>query len=297
MEIPGAEDRELGTLIRQYREHREALRRLSAAAPDGRLAERYERLVEGLSKTIDRLTEMQRIAQEGELEDLSLPLIDEPSPRVDPTETSTLRQSEDDGLAEDTDEREVEPEPEPWTAADFRSEAGTWDKPLVHDASDKPEDESSMKTPLLLLLLIGVPVLLVLIWMKATGQPESLGETTAPVENSAEITEETSPEPRIVVSPASHDYGPVRAGSRATSYFAIQNNSGQPLEISVDRSSCRCLWYDVPEGAIAPGESARLTVTVDGSKVEGPLAETVVIRGPDSASLAEIDIDAVVGGE
>lgn len=274
-----ADDRELGVLISRYREHRDTLRRLSASAPDTRLAERYEKLVEALSVTIERLGEMQRTERNApdELSELAMPLIEGTRERSEP---SSLPFEDDDELPEDTDERPMDP-----------MESGSWDQPFVRDFGDREDEETGSKLPLILILLVGLPILAGLIWMRATGEPESSERISSESQSEETVVEETRQS--LTVRPASHDYGTVRRGTRSSHTFTISNDTEQTINVTVDRSSCRCLWYDVPDGGLEPGESGRLVITVDGSRVTGSLAETVVVRGGSSFS-ATIDLDAVI---
>lgn len=283
-----ADDRELGTLIRQYREHRDSLRRLSATAPDARLAERYEKLVEAISRTIDRLAEMQDQQESHDLEEFSTPLVEAPPDRAGHHQTM-YRQEPEGELSEDTDERPMSVD-----ASDFVDEgSGTWDRPIIRDSSSEPyREDSGSKLPIVVILVVAIPVLAAIIWYTASGEPESSSAEAATQQAEPVLEEAVEAPPRLLVSPARHDYGLVRAGTRSSNIFTVQNNADNPLEMSVDRSACRCLWYDLPDEAIRPGESARLVITVDGGRAAGALEETVVIRDQAGEAVAEVDVDA-----
>lgn len=269
---PDAEDRELGSLLRRYEEHRNALRRLSASAPDGRLARRYERFIEDLSRTIDYLVDLQ---------------VDE--------------EADDDWEAEEDDADIIAAPPQEQRSRvdDFETmNIKRWNEPLVHDRTQPVPEEPPNRTrsiPMAVILIAIVALISALIWWSAGDEP---GEQAAVEESAPPAVIEEAPEPiPMTISPADFDFGAVREGTRASHQFTVTNSSDAPVEIEFERSSCRCLWYQ-PGPAIPPGQSGEIAITIDGSRVEpGPLTETVVIRNKlNSEMTASVVVTAEIVG-
>jgi Protein of unknown function (DUF1573) len=108
-------------------------------------------------------------------------------------------------------------------------------------------------------------------------------------------TAAAEPLSKVTVSPALADYGRIRRGTRAVRQFEVRNGGGLPAQIKVNRSSCRCLYYEYVETIPGKGKET-LTVTVDGARARaGTLDETVqVLSKKDSGPLATFAIRATI---
>jgi uncharacterized membrane protein len=89
--------------------------------------------------------------------------------------------------------------------------------------------------------------------------------------------------PRLVVDPASFDFGDVRAGSEPTRRFRLRNAGSAPLKIEGVSSSCDCLVSRPDMDTIPAGGSTELRVTLSVSEEAGPLLRTVTVRTNDPA--------------
>jgi hypothetical protein len=233
--------RDIDLLRKRYSDHRSMLERLAADAPSEHMARRYRDLVAEVDAAVAKL-----------------------------------------------DALESEPESAVPVAAPVRDARGarSWsDAPPYARADDdppKPRRASTGARTLLILIaglfMIGILALLFWSWLNAD-EPETpivrpettLTETTAPA------VPEPEPETDLAVDPETHDYGTIRRGARAARQFEIQNQTDATLGIQVERSACRCLWFEYADTIPARGTTT-LTVTVDAAKVPpGPLSETVEV--------------------
>lgn len=73
-----------------------------------------------------------------------------------------------------------------------------------------------------------------------------------------------------------HDYGIIKQGDPAESYFTITNTGTEPLIISDAKGSCQCTVPEWPKEPIAPGETKKMKVKYNSSRV-GPINKTVTI--------------------
>ena len=88
------------------------------------------------------------------------------------------------------------------------------------------------------------------------------------------------------IAPALADYGTIRKGTRAVRQFQVTNTTNAPVEITVARSACRCLYYDY-NSKLPPKGQETITVTVDGARAKaGPLQEQIQIRGKNNPTIA-----------
>lgn len=116
--------------------------------------------------------------------------------------------------------------------------------------------------------------------------------TTAPAATATEPPPVAAP---LAIAPASHDFGTIRKGTRATRQYEIANNSGEPVTIEVARSACRCLYYEHAP-VVPPRAKESLTVTVDGAKAKGgALAESIRVSARGNAAAATtFDVTATI---
>jgi hypothetical protein len=121
--------------------------------------------------------------------------------------------------------------------------------------------------------------------------------TTETTETSATETTGTlvPVEGALGISPPAHDYGVIRKGTRATRQYEVVNRSGQPVTISLARSTCRCLYYEY-QAVIPPKGRESVTVTIDGAKAKaGEIRETIKVSAKsDPAGGASLDVIATV---
>lgn len=73
-----------------------------------------------------------------------------------------------------------------------------------------------------------------------------------------------------------HDYGNIKQGDPAESYFTITNTGTEPLIISDAKGSCQCTVPEWPKEPIQPGQSQKMKVKYNSSRV-GPINKTVTI--------------------
>ncbi len=107
-------------------------------------------------------------------------------------------------------------------------------------------------------------------------------------------------EAKIVVSPASHDFGnmPQQAVEKV---FDVRNTGSKMLEITRISTSCGCTTAEIDLNRIEPNGTARLTVRFDPNSMEpvvtGKVERVVYIRSndPEQPEL-EIEIRAFVVG-
>ena len=250
--------REIEMIRQQYRKHRDALSLMANEAPTERLAQEYRRLVNEIDNSFSKLDELER---RGVLPETQ-PLIDTPP-------------------------RRTEPGTRPLVA------------PPVLDSSEGIN--AAAQTRLIGIVLGGIILLGLLgwvIWKVSSNRreaPPAIVEQQS--ENRADV--ESSATPAVIealsAEPSTHDYGSIRRGTRAARQFEIANNTDSPVSIQVERSECRCLFYDYAP-VIPPKGKETITVTVDGGKAKsGKLLESIRVSSKsDSAIGTTMDINAVI---
>jgi len=90
--------------------------------------------------------------------------------------------------------------------------------------------------------------------------------------------------PRIVLEPASFDWGEIPYDRAVTQAFLVKNEGGEPLEILAVTTSCGCTTAGVDSEIIEPGGTARLWVTFDPTVHEpttGPVVRFIYLRTND----------------
>lgn len=268
----GERAREIEVLRQHYRQHREALSRMTADAPTEQLAAEYQRLIVEIDRSLGKLNELEGAAA-----------ISPPPPPPPPSSASNPRLKTEPGM------RPLVTLP----IAEEVEELTPGDLPMG-------EEEPRSRVPLILAATLVALVLIGwLVWRASSDRgaaPEVIAESTA----GDTSVEETTTAPTTTIAPAtgplaaappSHDYGVIRKGTRATRQFEIANNSAEPVSIAVDRSTCRCLYYEHAP-VIPPKSKESLTVTVDGAKAKaGELRESVRVKlknDPTAATTVEI---------
>lgn len=241
--------REIEIMRQRYRRHREALIEMAADAPTEYLAGEYKRLIQEVEISLNKLDEL-----EGRV------TLTPPGPPAPPR------------VLTEPGRRALHPPP----------------------AAIPIDDEPS--SPRSRLALIAVAALLVLgalgwlIWRASSDERP----VTPIVEEPAESTDTVAPAAPVpaqeaatlAVEPPAHEYGVVRKGTRAARQFEIVNAGDAPVSVKVERSRCRCLYYDYAD-TIPPNGRETLTVTVDGAKAEtGELQEAIAVTSSSDSTVA-----------
>ncbi len=89
---------------------------------------------------------------------------------------------------------------------------------------------------------------------------------------------------RIVVSPASYDFGQVPPDRVSEARFTVTNVGTAPLIIASITTSCGCTQATISSHTIPPGESAQLEVTFDPTVhpgATGPMFRVVYLASND----------------
>lgn len=188
-------------------------------------------------------------------------------------------------------------------------------RPLVNTAAtydDEPSDTVAQPGggPRVLILagvaLLALALIGWLIWRASSDRPAAttetvVDETTATVAEDT-VAETTTPEPGTIapasaqmrIAPASHDYGLVRKGTRATRQYQFRNDGEEPVTIAVARSTCRCLFYEY-EALVPPKATETITVTVDGAKAKaGDLRETIEVTAKNGSGGTSFNVIATI---
>ncbi|MDP9193572.1 MAG: DUF1573 domain-containing protein [Acidobacteriota bacterium] len=266
----GERAREIEVLRQHYRQHREALARMTVDAPTEHLATEYQRLINEIDRALGKLNELEGAASA-------------PSPLPPPAHA---RSKTEPGL-----------------------------RPLVStmrddDASEPPaprdlplEEEPRSRVPLILAAMLVALVLIGwLVWRASSDRGDApliaengTATSTAPDTSLEDAQTTTTVASSLTAAPASHDYGIIRKGTRATRQFEIANSSDEPLSVEVARSTCRCLYYE-HSPVIPPKGKESLTVTIDGAKAKaGELSETVrITKKGDPSVVANVEVSATI---
>lgn len=273
--------RELEMLRQRYMGHREALVRLEADAPSEELAASYRALQQEIDAAVAKLTELSR---------RDVPKRTQPA-------TAPLPAAATAAAAADA------------TVRTSTATGGAGDRPLHHATSTRPtasapshHADHNTGDKKRLFLIVGAAALMllilaVLLWRSRGDEtPTIVEEQPATVTTAtAAAVEQPVDTGAVTVNPESHDFGVVRKGTRAVRQFRIENSSDQPVAIAIDRSACRCLWFDF-DSNIPANSSSILAITVDGARANrGRLDETVTIKNKgDADDVATIKLLATI---
>jgi hypothetical protein len=261
--------RELEAAREKYRAQLRSVQQLRDEAPTEPLADRYRELeaelVDSIRKLDDLLGENRQQHPEPPPEASEPPAVAPPPP---PPPAAQIPPVQYHGAAT----------PASRTSEDFRGN---------QVESDRGRLLAILAGGALALILLGV-----LVWYfafrtpAATIQEQPDPVVTAPAPESAQL---------LTITPATHDFGVVRKGTRAVRQFRLSNETDEPMEVSVERSVCRCLWYDF-ESTIPPKEATVLAVTFDGSRAPGGVTreELTISAGPDPSRQVTATIIATV---
>lgn len=272
----GERAREIEVMRQHYRQHRDALARMTADAPTESLAAEYQRLIVEIDRALGKLNEL------------------EGPPAAPPP-------------ARPPDRLKTEPGLRPLVTAPVTEEP---EAEGVYEELPPAEEEPRSRVPLILgIAIVALALIGWLIW-KASSDGKPAATTTSPdatttspiVEETAGATstlpdtavEETTPAGTqgLTAAPRSHDYGVIRKGTRATRQFEITNHTDEPISIAVTRSACRCLFYEHAP-VIPPKAKESVTVTVDGARAKvGALRESIRV-GAKSDPTAGTSVDVI----
>jgi hypothetical protein len=266
----GERAREIEVLRQHYRQHRDALARMTADAPTESLAAEYQRLIVEIDRSLAKLNEL------------------EGPPATPPP-------------VRPPDRLKTEPGLRPLVTAPVSEEP---EAEGVYEELPPSEEEPRSRLPLILgIAVVALALIGWLIW-KASSDGKPAATTTSPiVEDTAGATstlpdtavEETTPaatQDALTATPRSHDYGVIRKGTRATRQFEITNNTDEPISIAVTRSACRCLFYEHAP-VIPPKAKESVTVTIDGARAKaGALRESIRV-GAKSDPTAGTSVDVI----
>lgn len=238
-----AVDREVERLKSVYRQHADALAKLSASAPTKALARKYSDLIGDINRSILGLGDREASVSRQEPERPVDPSISPPSPRRSVSDVQ------------------------------LRTEPGR----VV--PGTEPEPSAVGRIVLILGMAIVVICLLAFFVWRFAGEPrtEPRADDVTPGATASNPAEATAPLPGLRIAPQAQDYGVVYKGTRVAKSFEISNTSDREFTIEVERSDCRCLWFDYPK-LVPAGGNVTLTVAVDGGLAEpGLLSEAVLV--------------------
>ncbi|HEY0139997.1 MAG TPA: DUF1573 domain-containing protein [Thermoanaerobaculia bacterium] len=260
--------REIEVMRAHYRRHREALVSMHEDAPTEGLANAYQSLIRDIDGSLTKLDDLER--------GVSTPVVP-PPPSIPPS-------------------------------IPLKTQPG--ERPLEQVYDDEPthlghggRKAGASGGRLVAIVLAGLLVLAAIGWLVWRGSSDRATDdpvlSTADTTDTAPVTEPTTTTVAeaagLSVAPASHDYGTIRKGTRATRQYEIQNNSDSPITVTVSRSACRCLYYEYT-ALIPPKAKESLTVTIDGAKARsGALNETIQVAAKnDAGTTASFTLNAEI---
>ncbi len=59
------------------------------------------------------------------------------------------------------------------------------------------------------------------------------------------------------------EFGDVKYSNTVSRTITLKNNTNAPIALLDYEATCRCVWLDLPNRAIAPGEEGTITITYD----------------------------------
>lgn len=260
--------REIEVMRAHYRRHREALVSMHEDAPTEGLANAYQSLIRDIDSSLTKLDDLER--------GVSTPSVP-PPPSLPPSIP----------LKTQPNERPLEQ---------------VYDDEPTHTGygGGKPGASGGRLAAIVLAGLLVLGAIGWLVWRGSSDRkPEEVVIDTAAT---TETTPDTEPTTTTVaeaaalsVTPAAHNYGTIRKGTRATRQYEIRNNGENPVTVTVSRSACRCLYYEY-NALIPPKAKESLTVTIDGAKAKsGALNETIQVAAKnDPGTTASFQLNAEI---
>ncbi len=234
----GERAREIEVLRQHYRQHREALARMTADAPTEHLASEYLRLITEIDRALGKLNELEGAAAPP------------PSPSAPPRTP----------LAVTSPELRHEPEL-PMNGSEPRSRV-----PLILAAA------------VIALALIGWLIWRASSDRGQETIVETDTSATVSTAPDTAVEAPPPPAGALAVTPASQDYGVIRKGTRAVRQFEIANTSDEPLSFEVARSTCRCLYYEYEQLIPPKAKETLTVTVDGGKAKAGDLREALRIN-------------------
>lgn len=117
----------------------------------------------------------------------------------------------------------------------------------------------------------------------------AMAQTATPAQ-----TEAVAKAPRLTVVTPVKDFGTVPKGEKLTWDFEVKNTGTADLEIIAVRPACGCTVAKFDK-IIKPGQSGKVTASVDTTNFTGPISKGVTVETNDpSTPTAQVSINAVV---
>lgn len=106
------------------------------------------------------------------------------------------------------------------------------------------------------------------------------GVAVAPAADAAKPVEVPANAPKIVFDKDTIDLGDVIKGEKAQFSFSFKNTGKSDLEVKEAKPSCGCTVADFTR-MVKPGESGKVTASIDTSRFKGPITKTVTVTSTD----------------
>jgi hypothetical protein len=101
--------------------------------------------------------------------------------------------------------------------------------------------------------------------------------------------------PKIVVEPATHDFGKALQNKTLTKEFSLKNLGNEDLVVGELGTSCGCTVAQLATKTLKPGASTPLIVNLETRTYQGRLERTITIPSNDTATKAlEVKVMAEV---
>ncbi|HEX8616158.1 MAG TPA: DUF1573 domain-containing protein [Thermoanaerobaculia bacterium] len=288
----GDRAREIEVLRQHYRQHRDALQRMTVDAPTEYLAGEYQRLIGELDRALAKVEE---------LEGKPAAMPPAAPPVVPPVAEPQRPEAHDAGVRPP-----AAATPPPATHRELA-------EPPAVPPSIRTADTAEPRSRVPLILAAALVALALIGWLVWRGSgdderdPSIVEERTAAVTTDSDaagtptVDDTVAPAAAAAVStglavvPVAHDYGTIRKGTRATRQYELSNTTDEPMSIQVARSACRCLFYEHAP-VIPPKAKENITVTIDGARAKaGTLHEEIRITSKADAAIGTtIDVNATI---
>lgn len=90
-----------------------------------------------------------------------------------------------------------------------------------------------------------------------------------------------------------HDFGTIyEKDGKVTNVFELKNQGDKPVAISAVNTWCGCMVADYTKRAIRPGESARVTVSLDPDHKQGNFVKQVIVLVNDGSAYVRLWVKA-----
>ncbi|HEX8252131.1 MAG TPA: DUF1573 domain-containing protein, partial [Thermoanaerobaculia bacterium] len=275
----GEKSREIEVLRGHYRQHRDALQRMTTDAPTEHLASEYQRLIAEIDRALGKLDELEgRPAAPP-----TAPPAPEPTrPHGDPL--GAQRPRSEAMMAGAASGAGAAAAGAAASAAGMRPLAASTAHDPLADAPTIPPIAGEPRSRLPLIIgaaLLALGLIAWLIWRASDRGGETIveetpgvvaGATSDTADSGTSTADDTiaASAPAIAgltAAPEAHDYGVIRKGTRATRQYELTNTTEEPMTINVARSTCRCLFYEHAP-VIPPKGKESLTITIDGARAK-----------------------------